>query len=174
MTELDHRWATLQIEALADGSLAPDAERRMRELIRRDPNLARQLEQAVALRRELRRLVHAPVPKGLARRLWNIPSAGRRRSGYWLPAFAAAGIASLALALGLLLYRPGPSPEDLARAAAAEDFAIVVAYLQKSVLVARNEVNKTVGTEMVEALEISSRAIRRTDEAKQGVENDAD
>ena len=33
MTELDHRWATLQIEALADGSLSPDAERRMREII---------------------------------------------------------------------------------------------------------------------------------------------
>jgi anti-sigma factor RsiW len=167
MTELDHRWATLQIEALADGSLSPDAERRMRDLIQRDPDLARQLERAIMLRRELRQLVHGPVPKGLARRLWSIPAAGRPRSGFWLPALAAAGIGALALTLGLLLYRPGPSPEELAGQAAAADFAIVVAYLQKSVLVARDEVNKTIGTEMVDALTISSRAMSRTDESKQ-------
>ena len=174
MSELDRRWATLQIEALADGSLSPDAERRMRELIRRHPDLAEQLDQATALRRELRQLSYTPVPRGLARRLWSIPSAGRRRTGYWIPAFSAAGIAALALALGLLLYQPGPSPEELAREAAVKDFAIVVAYLQKSMLVARNEVHKTVGTEMVEAWEISSSAIRRTDDSKQGVNGDAD
>lgn len=174
MSELDRRWATLQIEALADGSLSPDAERRMRELIRRHPDLAKQLDQATALRRELRQLSNTPVPRGLARRLWSIPSAGRRRTGYWIPAFSAAGIAALALALGLLLYQPGPSPEELAQEAAAKDFALVVAYLQKSVLIARNEVHKTVGTEMVDVLEMSSSAIRRTDDGKQGAESHAD
>jgi anti-sigma factor RsiW len=162
MTELDHRWATLQIEALADGSLSPDAERRMRDLVRANPDLARQLEKAVELRRELRGLSRAPVPRGLAWRLLGIPSAGRRRSTFWLPATAAAGIASLGLALGLLFYTQGPTEEELAREAAAQDFAIVVAYLQKSVNVAREEVNKTVESEMVNALEKSRRAIRRS------------
>ena len=175
MTELDHRWATLQIEALADGSLSPDAERRMRDLVRANPDLARQLEEAVALRKRLRRLSRAPVPRGLAWRLWNIPSAGRRRSGFWLPATALAGVASLALALGLLLYGQGPTEEELAREAAAQDFALVVAYLQKSVAVARDEVNKTVGSEMVNALEKSRRAIRRLDDdTDQGGQNNGD
>ena len=175
MTELDHRWATLQIEALADGSLSPEAERRMRDLIRANPDLGRQLERAVALKRELRRLAKAPVPRGLAWRLWSIPSAGRRRSGYWIPATVVAGIASLAVALGLLFYSPGPSEEELARAAAAQDFALVVAYLQKSVVVTREEVNKTVGSEMVNALEKSGRAIRRWgDDSDQGGESNGD
>lgn len=175
MTELDQRWATLQIEALADGSLSPDAERRMRELIRANPDLARQLDEAVALRRQLRRLSRAPVPKGLGWRLWSIPSAGRRRSGFWLPATALAGVASLALALGLLFYSRGPSEEELAREAAAQDFALVVAYLQKSVVVAREGVNKTVGSEMVNALEKSRRAIRRVGEdSAEGGESDGD
>jgi hypothetical protein len=164
MTELDHRWATLQIEALADGSLSPEAERRMRDLIRANPDLARQLEEALALRRQLRRLSRAPVPRGLGWKLWGIPSAGGGRSGFWMPATAVAGIASLALALGLLIYNQGPSEEELAREAAAQDFALVVAYLQKSVAVARDEVNKTVGSEMVNALEKSRRAIRRLGE----------
>jgi anti-sigma factor RsiW len=178
MTELDHRWATLQIEALADGSLSPEAERRMRELVRDNPDLARQLNQAIALRRELRRLVKAPVPRGLGWRLWNIPSTGRRPSGFWIPAVAAAGIASLALALGLLFYMQQPSEEELAREKAAQDFALVVAYLQKSVEVARDEVNKTVSSEVVNALEKSRRAIRRSvddadqDDAAQGGESD--
>lgn len=174
MTELDHRWATLQIEALADGSLSPEAERRMRDLIRDDPELARQLDAAVALRSRLRRLGRAPVPRGLAWRLWKIPSAGRRRSGFWLPVTALAGVASFALALGLLLYGQGPSEEELAREAAAQDFALVVAYLQKSVVVAREEVNKAVGTEMVNALEKSRRAIRRWDDTDQGGQNSGD
>ncbi len=175
MTELDHRWATLQIEALADGSLSPDAERRMRDLIRANPDLARQLERAVALRRDLRQLSRAAVPRGLFWRLWSIPAAGRRRSGFWVPATAAAGIASLALALGLLFYYQGPSEEELAREAAAQDFALVVAYLQKSVVVAREGVNKTVGSEMVNALEKSRRAIRRVgEEPDQGGESNGD
>ncbi len=175
MTELDHRWATLQIEALADGSLSPDAERRMRELIRANPALARQLERAVALRRELRHLSRTSVPRGLFWRLWRIPSAGQRRSGFWVLATAVAGIASLALALGLLLYDQGPTEEELAREAAAQDFALVVAYLQKSVAVTRDEVNKTVGSEMVNALEKSGRAIRRWgDDSDQGGENNGD
>lgn len=173
MTELDHRWATLQIEALADGSLSPDAERRMRDLIRSNPDLARQLERAIALRRKLRQLSRASVPRGMFWRLWRIPSAGRRRSGFWIPALAVAGIASFAIALGLLVYTQGPTEEELAREAAAQDFAIVVAYLQKSVLVVRDEVNKTVGSEMVNALEKSRRAIRSSvDDADQGGESD--
>jgi hypothetical protein len=175
MTELDHRWATLQIEALADGSLSPDAERRMRDLIHANPDLARQLERAVALRRELRHLSRTAVPRGLFRRLWSIPSAGRRRSGFWIPAMAVAGIASLALALGLLIYNRGPSEEQLAREAAAQDFATVVAYLQKSMEVARDEVSRTVGSEMVDAFEKGSRAIRRTgDGTNQGGQSDGD
>lgn len=175
MTELDHRWATLQIEALADGSLSPEAERRMRDLIRANPELARQLEKAVELQGNLRRLSRAPVPRGLAWRLLSIPSSGRRRSGFWIPATAVAGLASLAVALGLLFYGQQPTEEELARQAAAQDLAIVVEYLQKSVRVARDEVSKTVGSEMVSALEKSGRAIRRAgDDANQGGENDDD
>jgi anti-sigma factor RsiW len=164
MTELDHRWARLQIEAMADGSLSPGATRRMRALLNRDPDLARQLDCAIALRRQLRRLADTPVPRGLARRLWRIPSVDRGSRNFWLPATAVAGIASLTLALGLFFFQPGPSSEQLAREAAAEDFAIVVAYLQKSVLLARNELNETVGTEMMDALAMSRRAIRRADD----------
>lgn len=175
MTELDRRWATLQIEALADGSLSPEAERRMRNLISANPDLERQLEAAVELRNRLRRLGRAPAPRGLAWRLWKIPSAGRRRSGFWLPATALAGVASFALALGLLFYSTGPTEEELAREAAAQDFALVVAYLQKSVVVARDEVNKAVGAEMVNALEKSRRAIRREDgDSEQGGQNNGD
>ena len=86
-----------------------------------------------------------------------------------------AGIASFALALGLLLYGQGPSEEELAREAVAQDFALVVAYLQKSVVVARDEVNKAVGSEMVNALEKSRRAIRREDDdSQQGGQNNGD
>jgi anti-sigma factor RsiW len=175
MSELDQRWANLQIEAMADGSLSPDAARRMRALMERDPGLAQQLAEAQALRRKLRRLSNTPVPRGLARRLWGIPATGRRQSVVWMPAIAVAGIASLAVALGLMLYRPGPSPEELARNAAVQDFAIAVAYLQKSVLLARNEVNETVGSEMMDALAMSRGAIQRADESnEEGAQNDRD
>jgi hypothetical protein len=48
-----------------------------------------------------------------------------------------------------------PSPDDLAREAAVKDFVIAVAYLQKSAVVAQNEVNEAVGSGVLSALEVS-------------------
>lgn len=161
MTKLDQNWARTQVEAMADGSLSAEAERRMRALINCDPELRAQVQRARALRQELRSLANRRAPRGLARRLWQIPAAERPRGFLWAPAMAMASIAAVALTAGLLLRNPGPSPEELAREAAVQDFALVVAYLQKSALVARNEVNEAVGYGMADALATSRGAIGR-------------
>ena len=161
MTELDRNWARSQVEAMADGSLSADAERRMRALIHCDPELKAQVERARALRLELRALTSRRAPRGLARRLWQIPAANRPRTLLWAPATALASLAVVAITAGLLIYDPGPTREELARDAAVQDFALVVAYLQKSALVARNEVNAAVGYGMADALATSRSAIER-------------
>jgi anti-sigma factor RsiW len=155
MTKLDRTWAMTQIEAMADGSLSAEAERRMQALLNCDPALRAQVEQARAIRRDLRALAARPVPRGLLRRLWRIPVANRPEHSYWMPATALASVAVIALSVGLFFNLQRPTPEDLAREAAVKEFVVAVAYLQKSVVMAQNEVNEAVGSGVLSALEVS-------------------
>ena len=176
MTELDKRWAKSQVEAMADDDLSAEAERRMRILMRIDPEIRSEVERARALRLELRALAKAPAPRGLMFRLWRIPSAHRRPQRLvWKPAMALAGIAAIGLTVAILNSPQGPTAEELAREAAIQDFTIAVAYLQKSVLMARNEVNAAVGSGMMEALETSRGAVGRQNAgSSEGVRGNVD
>ena len=165
VTNLDQTWAQSQVEAMADGSLSPDAERRMRAAMERDPRLAASVSAAVEIRQQLRGLANVAVPRGLWWRLWRIPSADRKFSGMsWLPAGAVAALAVAAIGANLFLQSPEPVLDDAAQAAAVQDFAIVVAYLQKSAVMARNEVNDAVGSGVLSALAASRGMLDRTNE----------
>lgn len=169
MTELDRTWAESQIEAMAEGSLSAEAESRMLAAMDRDAGLARRVEQAMVLRRALRGLPGATVPRGLWRRLWRIPTADRPRSGIWMPAGVLATAVVAALAIGVLMNTPAPVPQDEAQAA-VEDFAVAMAYLQKSAVMASNEMSETIGSGMAGALEMSRGMLDRT--AQNGVEGE--
>lgn len=172
MTELDRAWAESQIEAMADDSLAPDAKQRMRVLMNVDPEIRARVERARALRRELRLLSEQPVPRGLFWRLWQIPAANRPPRTFWLPAAAVASIATAALGISLFFSVQGPSPEEMAREAAVQDFAIALAYLQRSAELARSEVNEAVADGMRGAVSVSRQAIERADAPMdEGVDN---
>lgn len=157
MTELDRAWAESQVEGMADGTLLPDAEERMLALMERDAELAARVEQAKTLRRELKQLSGIPMPKGLFWRLWRIPSQRHRRfTGLmWLPAGFIAAAASVALSINLFFGVQAPAFDEEAGAAAIEDFTLVMAYLQKSAVIATNEVNQAVGSGVLEAISVS-------------------
>lgn len=155
MTELDRAWAQSQIEAMADASLTPEAEQRMRALLDDDLELRAELERARAIRRQLRALSAKRAPRGLLRRLWQIPMDQHSAHSFWRPATALASIAVIALSASVFFALQGPSPDDLAREAAVKDFVIAVAYLQKSAVMAQNEVNDAVGSGVLSALEVS-------------------
>ena len=175
MSKLDRPWAESQIEAMLDGSLSPEAERRMRSLINADPEIRARVERARKLRLELRALGRGPVPRGLMGRLWRIPSADRPARSLWLPSAAVAGIAAAALAVSLFMSVRGPAPEELARDAAVQDFVVAMAYLQKSVTIAQNEVNQAVGSGMLSAIEVSREVMDASPRAgDQGVQQDVD
>ena len=76
---------------------------------------------------------------------------------------------------GLFRAGSGPTPEELAQTEAVEDFTIVVAYLQKSALMARNEVNEAVGSTMLDVLAMSRGAVGRAESGQeQGAEDNVD
>jgi anti-sigma factor RsiW len=158
MNELDRTWAETQVEAMADGSLSPTAENRMRALMARDPELGRRVELSRQLQRDLARLARRPAPRGLFRRLWNIPSANRAVEFRWLPAAALAGLAAIAVGIGLF-NRPSPTAEQLAQQAAAQDVALAMGYLQKGLMMATGEVNQNVGAGMMKAYVVSRNAL---------------
>jgi hypothetical protein len=175
MTELDKAWAESQIEAMADGSLSPEAERRMLAVMRLDEGLAARVDKARALRLALRQLKPVPFPKGLVWRLWRIPSRNRPSrnrlidGGIWMPVVFVAAAASVAITLNLFFGMSGPTAEEEARAAAVEDFTIVMAYLQKSAVMATNEVNEAVGSGVLDALAVSRGMMERKEsEVSQG------
>jgi len=176
VTELDRTWAESQIEAMADGSLSADAEQRMLAAMNRDSELEARVGQARALRRELRKLANVPVPRGLWWRLWRIPTADRRpRSTLWMPAGAVATAVVAALGVNLYFGVQGPSGDDAARAAAVRDFAVAVTYLQKSAVMARNEINESVGSGVLDALAISRGMIEQSENGvSEGVREDVD
>lgn len=164
MTELDKTWAESQIEGMADGTLSPAAEERMRGAMNRHPALAKRVEQARALRRLLGNMDTAPVPRGLLWRLWRIPAEDRARGfGLWAPAgvFATAVIA----ALGVNLYLGTPEPEfsEAEQVAAVQEFAIAMAYLQKGTLMASNSINDSLGSGVASALNASRGMMERTE-----------
>lgn len=173
MTELDRTWARSQIEAMADGSLEPNAERRMRALLNCDPELRAEYESAKALVRELKGLADVPVPRHLRRKLSGIPSA--ERAQYWVPASAFATVAVAALAVSLFFGLRGPTAEELERQATIEDFAITMAYLQKGVMMASNEINSTIGSGVLGVLEMSRGTMDQTElDVSEGAGNDVD
>ncbi len=162
MTELDRTWAATQVEAMADGSLSPDARRRMRALMAEDPAIAAAVDRAQAVRRDLRTLAGRRPPPGQLRRLWMIPAADRPRDGYWVPATVLATVAAVAVGVSVLLGDAGPTSEEIARDQAMQDFAIAMAYLQKSATMATNEVNEAVGYGVLDAWAIGQGAIRES------------
>lgn len=163
MTELDRAWAETQIEAMADASLSADGEQRMRAAMSRDPDLAAKVARAQALRRELRRFAEVPVPRGLLRRLWQIPSPGPSRvGGFWVPAGVLATVVVAALSINVFFGQPDVAPIDEAQAAAVQDVAIAVSYLHRSMIMANNEINEAVGSGVLGALAASSGMMNRT------------
>ena len=176
MTSLDQAWARSQVDAMADGSLSPDAERRMRAAMERDPKLAASVSAAEALRYQLRKLSSVPVPRGLWWRLWRIPSVDRGFSGMaWIPAGVLAAAAVAVISSNLFFAAPEPVLNDAEQVAAVQDFALVVAYLQKSAVVARNEVNEAVGSGVLSALAVSRGMLDRTEfEVSKGEQDNVD
>lgn len=164
MTELDRAWAETQIEAMADGSLSADAEQRMLAAMERDVDLANQVELARAVKRNLGQLGSVPAPRGLLWRLWRIPqSESRRPQIAWAPAGVLAAAVVLALTLNVVFGPQETSSLDQAEIAAVQDFAVAVVYLQKSAVIARNEINEAVGSGVLSALSASSGLMDRTE-----------
>jgi anti-sigma factor RsiW len=165
MTELDQTWAQTQIEAMADGTLSPEGEERMRTAMDRDPDLAKRVEQARVLRQLLGRMKNdTPVPRGLWWRLWRIPAQDRARGfGLWMPAGVLATALVAVLGFNLYLGTSEPTLDAAEQAAAIEDFAITLAYLQKGAVMAQNEINETFGSGVASALTASRGMIEQTD-----------
>lgn len=176
MTELDRTWAKIQVESMADGTLSEAAEERMRAAMARDPSLADEVAAARALRKELRQLQSVRVPRGLWWRLWRIPAADQRpRAMFWMPAGVLATAVVVLLGANLYFGSQEPDIDEAARAAAVQDFAIAMAYLQKSAVMARNEVNETVGSSVLNALAVSRDIMDQSETGiSEGEQNDED
>lgn len=157
MTELDTRWAWTQVEAMAEGSLSRQDERRMRAALGQDRELRAAVERARGLRRELRRLGRAPVPRSLYGRLLGIAgprAAGRRPTiAVWSWTSAAAAASAVAAALVLMTQ---PEPADDPRTAALRDFELAMAYLHKSYEIAGEQVKRAMERELREALGVNT------------------
>lgn len=175
MNELGLTWARTQVEAMADGSLAPEAEARMRSLMNESEELTAEVQRARLLRQHLGRRKHQAVPAGLWRRLWRIPEGDVRRQMWRAPVGVMASVAAIAVVVGSLVWNPQADSERISREQAIQDFATVLGYLQKGTLIAQQEMNTAVGSGMVKALEVSNSAVGPTsDDAANGVESDND
>jgi len=164
VTDIENRWAWSRVEAMADRTLSPVDQRRMRGAMAIDPQLQRAVESAIALRRELRRLGRVPTPSTLRRRLLGITNDGRnpapwiRFSATWAVGCAAAAVAVVAFVLLRTAPETRPPPEaapSAAEAQAVEDFVIAMKYLQKSATIANAEVAAAVGGSLNDALSAS-------------------
>ena len=162
MTDIENRWAWSRVEAMADRTLSPVEQRRMRGAMAIDPQLQRAVESAIALRRELRRLGRVPTPSTLRRRLLGITNDGRnpapwiRFSARWAVGCAAAAVAAFVLLRTAPESRPPPEvAPSAAEAQAVEDFVIAMKYLQKSATIANAEVAAAVGGSLNDALSAS-------------------
>jgi hypothetical protein len=160
-------WAWDQIEAAADASLSAEELRRFERAAARDPQLAAAAERARTIREQLRRMPHARVPRGLLGRLWGIPASGhtptRAQRARWTRRLIGPAVAAgLATIVVTLLLRPDPVERDQ-RAAAIEDFALAMAYLQRSATIAGNEVHGRVRRGVIDAYTLSREALLEAD-----------
>jgi anti-sigma factor RsiW len=154
VTDLDKQWAKSQVEALVDGSLPPESERRMQAALRQEHRLRREVDAARALRRELKRLRKPPMPHGLVFRLLSIPVAERPSQRRLLPVTGVAALAVIAIGAGVFPFVQ-ESSEARARVAAVEDFQLAMVYLQKSTALAHNQVSEAVSLGILGAVETS-------------------
>jgi anti-sigma factor RsiW len=169
VTDIDVRWAFSQVEAMADGSLPPAEERRFRAAMKREPRLSDAVQRATRIRRTLRRLGAAPVPRSLSRRLAALPPAhadsGRPRTPAW--SWAAAG-AALAIAAVLVTAIRPQAPVYDERAAALREFEVAMAYLHKSYEIAGEQVRRAMVRELRGVVERESGSDTRPDESNGG------
>jgi len=177
VTDLEAQWAWSRVEAMADGGLSRNERRRMLAAMAADPELARAVQAATALRRELTRLAHVATPPGLRRRLLGIPGDARRTAPWIRPAAAwavgLAGVATVVAALALLHARPEQEPlPEVARtkeqAEAIEDFTLAMKYLQKSAALASAEVTTAVGGSLHDALNREANHEQKRERRKNG------
>jgi hypothetical protein len=129
----------------------------MRGLMTEDATLRVAVEDAIALRRALRRLPGKPPGWSLALNLLRIPNrAGgtpRARPVTW----AAAAACCAALIVVLLVRSPTEPATTDPRVAAVQDFELAMAVVQRSAGLTRSEVTEVVGSELQDAL-VTSRA----------------
>jgi hypothetical protein len=163
--DLSEEWARTQLEAWADGSLTGESRARMDAAIAADPLLAAAAERAVAVHRALGASPRPPMPRGLRRRLLEIPGRSPpARRAFLLPAAASAAVAVVAVAVAVWLEPRVPEPPD-PRALAAQEFELAMRYLQKSARSTQGQVTSAVGTGLRDALAASREALaEHTDE----------
>jgi anti-sigma factor RsiW len=148
-TELNRTWAWSQVESYVDGSLERDDRLRMERIVESDQALAAAVGRARQVQRALRRAQPRKPATSLIFRLLAVPTRpGSLR-------FFAAPVGALAVAFIVsLLVLMQPEPQDPA-AEAAEEFALAMAYLQRSAQITRDEVSNRVGSGLVSALLVS-------------------
>lgn len=166
MTNIDVLWTSRRIEGMADGSLPPAEAQRMCAEMRRDPALRAAVERAIALRRNLRRLNDAAVPRGLRGRLLAIaaqPNALRparlARRAWAAGAVAAIAAGTLAL-LAAQNARERAAAMALEQAAALEQVELAMTYLKRSSQVAGAHVKDAMRASLVAAVETSRKAMK--------------
>lgn len=136
----------------------------MRTAMARDARLREAVEHAASLRVQLRRLGDTPAPPSLRRRLL---SALPGEPMLPLVSWGSAAVAALLVA-GVLFALMGPGPltgpgpeqrqEQIdARVAALREFELAMTYIQRSSVIAREQVKQAVGSGLREALETSRR-----------------
>jgi hypothetical protein len=164
MTNIDVLWTSSRVEGMADGSLPPAEARRMRAAMRRDPALRAAVERAIALRRDLRRLDAAAVPRGLRRSLLAIAAERNAPPArYARPAWAAGAIAAIvAGTAALLVVQNARESAAVAReqAAALEQVELAMTYLQRSSEKAGAHVRDAMRTSLLAAVETSRKAMK--------------
>jgi anti-sigma factor RsiW len=171
-------WASSQVESMADGSLSPTEEQRMRAAMSRDPALRAAVERAVALRYELRALDRIALPSGLARRLLanaRTQHAGRRvRPPPWRWGWLAGAAATLLVAAGTfgvleqqkVREREAAAAREREAAAALEQVELAMMYLRRTSELAGEHVREAVRTGFLAALQTSREAMEREDSAR--------
>lgn len=158
-------WAWTRIEAMADGTLAAAERGRMSRAMTADPALGAAVDRARRLNAELRRLPRARPPRGLLARLIAVP--GRTRSGWPALAapFGAVAVAAIAALLVVSVRQAPPDPDP--EAEAVREFALAMAYLQKSAVVTRDEVGGQVGMSLASVLTASRDSLAEVELSRQ-------
>lgn len=175
MTDIERAWASSQVERLADGSLPPAEEQRMRAAMSRDPALRAAVERAAALRRELHALNRTAVPTGLARRLLAIAHTQHTSRPVgpapWRWGWLAGAAATVLVAAGTfavleqqkLHEREAAAAREREAAAALAQVELAMRYLRRTSEVAGEHVRQAVRTGFLAALQTSREAMERED-----------